>query len=426
MDEPQTALEEWKRCWPTVLAAMVGMSFYTVITYSLGTFIRPLEAEFGWSRAEMSFGLTIFGGIAMLGGPLVGLAIDRFGSRRIAICGTALTAATFSAFSLANGSLGQWFALYAMYGLFALATKSTVWAAGISSVFTRSRSLALSVVLSGSAIGQWRAPAIANWLIETRGWRSAYFWLGLGWGGLALVLVLLFYFDAHARRARTASSQPAGSEAPRRPILPGLTIREACRDTRVIRIAVANLFMSTVGAGVSVHMVPIIAEKGITMDAAVEMAGLAGLAGLVGKLGVGWLLDRVQGSVIPFVSFAVGGLGHFLLMGTLGTHAALSAGAMCLGFSSGAGLQVSTYLVSRYAGLKNFGAIFGVIASMMMAGTAIGPWIAGTVHDVTGTYDGLLMVASPVMLLTALLFVGLGAYPVFAGERPVVPPMPPA
>ena len=32
MNEPTTALEEWRRYWPTVLAAMVGMSFYTVLT----------------------------------------------------------------------------------------------------------------------------------------------------------------------------------------------------------------------------------------------------------------------------------------------------------------------------------------------------------------------------------------------------------
>ncbi len=404
---------EWRHHWATVLSAMAGLSFYTVITYSLGTFIAPLEAEFGWSRAEISFGLTLFAGIAMLGSPFIGLALDRWGTRRIAIGGTVLTALTFAAFSTANGSLAQWFALYTVYGLFALATKSTVWSTGISGIFTRSRSLALALMLSGSAIGQWRAPAIANRLIETRGWRSAYVWLGLGWGGLAAALVILFYFDARARRGRgPAATKTDAMTSP--PPLPGLTLSQARRDSRVIRIALANLFMSVVGAGVSVHLVPIIAENGITRDSAVEMAGAAGLAGLAGKLLVGWLLDRVEGSLVPFASFAVGGLGHALLLGWLGTPAALTVGAMCLGFSSGAGLQTSTYLISRYAGLRNFGAVFGMITSMMMAGTAAGPLIAGKVHDLTGSYDALLLVAAPVMVLAALLFVGLGRYPDFA------------
>ncbi|KHK91354.1 MFS transporter [Novosphingobium malaysiense] len=410
MNEPATAREEWRRYWPTVLAAMVGMSFYTVITYSLSTFIGPLEAEFGWSRTALSSGLTVFAGISMLGGPFVGMALDRFGTRKLAITGMVLAGLAFASFSFLNGSMTQWIALYVVYGVFALAIKSTVWSAGISSIFTHARSLALAVVLSGSAIGQTLAPLAANALIKSFGWREAYIWLGLGWAGLALILLIPFYYDAHARKARQASNAAARPAI----VLPGLTIKEATRDSRVIRIAVANLLMSMVGSGVSVHLVRIVSESGISMDSAVEIAATAGLAGLVGKLGVGWLLDRVQGSLIPFTGFAIGAFGHFLLIGLIGGPTPLLIGAMCIGFASGAGLQISTYLISRYAGLRNFGAIFGTISSMMMAGTAVGPLFAGAVHDVTGSYDALEMIAAPVMLLCAMLFVGLGPYPKFA------------
>ncbi len=93
-----------------------------------------------------------------------------------------------------------------------------------------------------------------------------------------------------------------------------------------------------------------------------------------------------------------------------------AASVSLVGYSSGAGLQATTYLVSRYAGLRKFGTIFGTIASMMLAGTAIGPLVAGRVHDVTGAYTALLMLASPTMLVCALLFVGLGPYPDFAAR----------
>lgn len=420
MDIPANAREEWKRYWATVLAAMVGMSFYSVITYSLSTFIGPLEQEFGWGRTALSSGLTIFAGISMLGGPFIGMAVDRFGTRRIAMTALALASCAFAAFSLLSGSLAQWIALYTIYGLFALGFKSTVWSAGISSVFTHSRSLALAIMLSGSALGQTFAPVLAQALIRSGGWRSAYVWLGLGWGGLALVLVALFYFDAHARRQRAAPPDDmttVGAPPQGRPALPGLTIPQALRDTRILRIALANLMAATVGAGVSVHLVRIVAETGISMDRAVEIAALAGVAGLVGKLGCGWLLDRFRGSLVPFAGYAVGALGHFMLIGLFTGTAPMVTGVMCIGFASGAGLQISTYLVSRYAGLKNLGTIFGAIASMMMGGTALGPLIAGAVHDLTGSYDMLEIIAAPVMLCAALLFVGLGPYPEFAPSQ---------
>ncbi|MCB2077915.1 MAG: MFS transporter [Novosphingobium sp.] len=410
--EPATAAQEWKKHWLMVLAAMVGMSFYSVITYSLGTFIGPIESEFGWNRTEISFGLTIFALISMFGGPFIGAAIDKFGTRTIATVGMFLTAAAFAAFSLANGSLVQWYGLYVFYGIVALTTKSTIWSAGVSSVFSTSRSLALAVMLSGSALGQTFAPIIANWLIEDHGWRAAYIGLGVGWGGLGLILVALFFVDARelGRRSTGAAVAP--------PVLPGLTVKEATRDSRVIRIAIANLFMSMVGSGVTVHLVPLIAETGLDKSEAVQIAALAGIAGIVGKLGVGAALDRFQGSLVPFLSFAVAAIGHLLLLDVLGSAGALALGSMALGFSAGAGLQVSTYLISRYAGLRNFGTIFGTIASMMMAGMALGPLLAGYIHDIAGSYEPLLLMAAPTMLLAAAMFIGLGPYPVFKSDDP--------
>lgn len=406
------ARAEWKAHWALVLSATAGMSFYTVVSYSLGTFIKPLEQEFGWGRAAISLGLTIFALISMIGGPLIGVAIDRFGTRRIAMAGLFLSSLAFSAFALANGSLLQWYALFVVYGLTALAFKSLVWSAGVSSVFTSGRSLALAVMLSGTAIGQSLAPLAANWLIADFGWRVAYVGLGLGWGGLAFILVAWFFVDAREIGKRSAAG-PAGTEP-----LPGLTFREATRDSRIIRIAIANLAMATVGSGISIHLVPVIADAGVDRTTAVEMAASAGVAGLAGKLLIGWLLDRYQGNLIPWASFAIAALAHFLLLGTLGNNAALAAGAMVLGFASGAGLQVTTYLVTRYAGLRSFGAIFGTISSMMMAGTALGPLIAGQVFDSSGSYAPLLLTAMPVALVCSFMFVGLGPYPGFTSPLP--------
>lgn len=416
---PKTAREEWKHHWPLVLSGMVGFSFFTVVTYSLGTFVEPLEKAYGWSRAEIAFGLTIFGAIQMLGGPPVGALLDRIGTRRMAIVGMIVSGASFAAFSLVNGSLAQWFTLWVIFGLCALMIKSTVWSAGTSSVFTASRGLALAAVLSGSALGQTLAPLIANALIAGQGWQSAYFWIGFGWAGLATVLIVLFFFDARELGKRAGvSSTASAAGALSSNALPGLTAREGFRDSRILRIAAANLLMSLVGAGISVHLVPLISETGISRSTAVEIAATAGVAGLVGKFLTGWLLDRYQGSIIPFFSFAIAALGHFLLLNLLDSAVALTLGAMVLGYASGAGLQVTTYLISRYAGLRNFGIIFGTISSMMMAGTALGPTISGYVHDVSGSYTPMLMAAIPTMLVCAFLFVGLGPYPEFRARPP--------
>jgi MFS family permease len=414
---PKTAAEEWKAHWPLVLSAMVGFSFYTVVTYGLGAFTAPLEKQFGWSRAETFLGLTVFGFIQMAGGPFVGALLDKTGSRVMGIIGLVLAGIAFAGFSLANGSSGQWLTLWFVFGLCALMIKSTVWSAGTSSVFTTSRGLALAAVLTGSALGQVLAPIVANTLIESHGWRSAFWMIGFGWAGIGAVLVALMFYDAPALAKRGRLAAKAGNApAPASVILTGLTVREAWRDSRMIRIGLANLAMGSISGGISAHLLPLIQETGVSAASAAGMAASAGVAGMIGKFLTGWLLDRYQGSFIPFSSFAVAAVGHFLLLDTLKTPVALTAGAMILGYSAGAGLQVTTYLVSRYAGLKKFGTIFGTIASMMLAGSAIGPLLAGKVHDVYGSYTPILLAAIPTMVLSALAFVGLGPYPTFRSD----------
>lgn len=405
--EGPTAGAEWGAHWRKVLSAMAGMAFYSMLTYHFGLFIQPLQAQFGWDRAAISVGFTIYTGAAFLLGPVIGMMLDRWGTRRIGVPGTALTALAVAALSLANGSIWQWYLLWAFVAAAALGVKSTVWSTGVSSLFSTSRSLALSVMLCGSALAQFLSPIIANAIIARHGWRAAYQWLGFGWGGLTFAILLLFFFDAHDERRRPTRSTAPVSD------LAGLTMKQAMRSSQIIRIALANLAMSLVGAGVSVHMVPILTGTGIDRTTAAGMAALAGLAGLVGKLGTGWLLDRVQGNVVPFLSFAMSALGYALLMNLLHTRVALAAGVMVLGYTSGAGLQVTTYLCGRYAGMRNFGKVFAIIASMMMFGTAVGPVIAGAVYDHTGSYHLLLLAAMPVVVLASCMFIGLGPYPQF-------------
>jgi predicted MFS family arabinose efflux permease len=391
-----------------VLAAMVGMSFYAMINYSFGQFIEPVSQEFHWSRASISLGLSIFNLSAALGGPLMGLAIDRFGARRIALPGIVLASLAFAALSLADSSLTRWYVLWLVFALVSLAIKSTVWSAAVSHAFVASRGLALSLMLCGSALAQALAQLVTNAIIVHHGWRAAYQDIALGWGGLAIVLVVLFFRDT--RKPKEIDESGAHR------LLPGLTIPEAVRNPVIWRIGIANLVTSLVGSGVTVHMMPLLTQTGLTRNSAAAIYATAGLSGVAGKLITGWMMDRWQGNLVPFTSYAFSAIGYVLLLNLLHTPVALTVGVMVLGYTAGAALQVSTYLISRYAGLRNFATVFGAIASMMYIGSSGGGWVAGLIHDRTGSYDALLLTAAPVVVVAALLMLGLGAYPRFAGE----------
>ena len=402
-------LSEWKTYWPLVLAAAVGFSFHSVMTYSTGLFISPLGKEFGWSRTQVTAGLTVAAILTVPLSPFVGMLIDRWGARRLAVPGLVVTALSIASFGLANGSWFQWIGLWVAYALVAMSIKSTVWSFAVASAFAANRGLAFAFVLSGVAIAQTIAPPLTNFLIEQFGWRNAYFWLAAGWGAPAFVLVLAFQVDTRQPARPTLVRQPAGADA----AYQGLTLREALRDPALIRIGLATLITMMLGIGVIVHQVPILEDAGVPRRQAAYLASLAGLAGIFGKLATGWLMDRMHGARVGGVTLALSAIAFFLLLEPIRTPALIVVAVIVIGYATGAKLQVTTYLTSRYAGMRNFGAIYGTMSSVVALGAGLGPSAAALVYDHFGSYTPLLIAGVPGSLLCGFLIFGLGPYPVW-------------
>ena len=278
--ETDSATSEWRTHWTVALAAMVGMSFSSLAPASLGLFIQPLTEEFGWKRAQVSLGITMYALFAVPFSPLIGALIDRRGSRTIGIAGIFLSMCAFACFSLANGSTTQWLGLWICYAAVAMAIKSTVWTAAVSGLFSASRGLALAVVFCGTAISQTAAPLLARWLIDDYGWRASYLWLGFGWGGVTLVLVVLFLVDARngSGKSRVVSKSVQTHSRLMQPQLSGLSFREALRSGPLRKIAGATVLISLLIGALIVHQVPILTERGLSREMAASLAAVAGIA----------------------------------------------------------------------------------------------------------------------------------------------------
>jgi MFS family permease len=404
-----TAGQEWRRYGPMVLSAMIGVSVGTIPTATLGLFMAPLQNEFGWSRTEISLGLTIFALIGLPLAPLGGVLVDRFGARRIAVPGVALSAATFAGFSLLSGAYLEWLLFWVLYTLASIGTRTLVWNSAVSAAFTASRGLAIAVLLCGTALATSFAPSAAHWLIERWGWRAGYIGLGLGWGGLALLLVVLFFRD---RRSRARTATPSPRPAAERPLL-GLTVKEALRTLKLYRIAIAIFLQATMGAAIMVHLVPMLTADGLSRAEAAGMAVFVGGGSVVGKLATGWLIDRFAGSLIPVACFSGPALAYLIMLQSAGSALLLSCAVLLLGYCSGASLQLATYLTTRYAGMRNFGTIFGLISSFMALSAGVGPPLAGAIFDSTGNYTLLLILGIPIALVAGLCVFRLGPYPKF-------------
>lgn len=415
------AAQEWKTGWRLVLAASMGFSFFSIMLAATGLFMGPLAKEFGWSRTLLSSGPSIATTITALLSPPVGMLIDRYGSRRIVMPGLILTMLSIAAFSFASGSQVQWIALWAVFGIVAVSIKSTAWTAGVLGMFQQSRGLALGLTLSGTAVAQAVMPPLANWLIESYGWRGAFLGMSLGWGGITFLLCFLFFFDARDRAAAAAKLPVDAAEAEATahdmPELTGLSPKEALRDAALWRVGISNFIVMALTMGLTIHLFPILTEAGVSRTHAAWLASLAGLAGIVGKLMTGFLLDRFRPNWIGGITLGVTALVFLLLMEGISSPALIIFAMIVNGYAAGTKTQITGFLTASYGGMKNFGTIYGVMAALMALASGVGPMLAGVIYDMANGYGPFLLAGAAGCALGGVLMISLPAYPKWADVK---------
>jgi MFS family permease len=163
-----------------VVAALAAIMFLSAGLgfYSLGVFITPLEEEFGWSRGQVSIGIALATAASGLLGPVVGLAVRRFGARTVLATGAVGMGISFAL-------LGLTWSLPYLYGMFVF---MAAWRAGIMLVpvahivanwFQRQRGLAIGAATTGIGFGGLVMAPLSKVLISSLGWRPTFFILGL-------------------------------------------------------------------------------------------------------------------------------------------------------------------------------------------------------------------------------------------------------
>jgi MFS family permease len=406
-------IAEFRAHWKLVMAASLGFAFSSIVAVSAGIFMEPLGKEFHWGRTITASGTSITAILTFLMSPIFGMLVDRWGTRSMALWGIVLAGVMIACFGLTTGAVWLWIVMWAIYAFAAVMIKSTVWSAAVSSVFTSGRGLALGLTLSGTALAQIIIPPISNMLIDAYGWRGAFFCLGLGGGALAFAVCYLFFFDGYAmaKRQRDMAKTPVAKVE--KPLLdvPGLTLAQAMRNRDLQMIAASTFIMMVITIALNVHQFEILRATGISRTNAAYLSSIAGVAGIAGKLITGWLLDRYHARMIGGVTLGVSAMAFLILLMPHVTVTWIIIAMFINGYSGGTKLQIASFLTSAYGGMRHFGAIFGVIASLIAAGSGLGPVLAGMVFDKTGSYDLFLICGTIGSLVSGVIVLALRDYP---------------
>ena len=365
--------------YPWLLVITLGFTetvSWGVLYYAFGVFVEPMEAELGWTRAELtgafSVGLVVLG----LSGVAVGHWLDRRGPRLLMTAGSVLGVALILAWSQAR-DIGTFYVIWILMGLCWSATLYSPAFATVTAYFRERRTEALTVVTLMAGLASTIFLPLTAWLVSQLGWRSALVALA---GILAVATIL-----PHALVLRRAPAYEAHHEA-------SLTLGEAIRHPSFRWLAL-GFFCFALGIGVNVHLVPYLAGRGFDLGTAATIAGLVGAMQLVGRVLLAPLERRVSASALVAAVYSLQPIAILILLLVPGMLAPFVFVAL-FGAGRGADTLIRNTVVARLYGPRRFASIQGVLNLVITGAWAAGPVGLGAVYDRFGRYDvGLWVVA---------------------------------
>src|SRR6266702_6202713 len=268
-----------RRAWVRLAVAAVIGSLGSVGMWSVVVALPVVQGEFGANRGTASLAFTMvmlgFGS----GGVLTGKITDRYGI--VTAIGLGIGILTLGYLSAANvSSIWQFILLHFAIGLSSSATFAPLMAEA-SHWFDRYRGLAVGIAASGNYIGGTIWPPLVNFGMQSIGWRSTHFAIGIFTAlAMALALVVLRLLMGAATR-RSHVNAPA----------PRVDLRVSTNALTAI-LSLASFACCVAMSMPQVHIVAYCSDLGYGVARGAEMLSLMLGTGVVSRMASGWICDR--------------------------------------------------------------------------------------------------------------------------------------
>lgn len=386
-----------------ILAAAFVMVFMTVGTRStLGVFFKTIVADLGWDRGTISMIVAI--NIALSGAltPFTGNLMDRFGTKWLFTVSVAVFGLGIGLIGLTH-SVGY---LLVVYGI-GVATAMSGCSISLTNALVaqwfsdKRRGLAIGFNNAGSALGQFTLVPASVFLLSTAGWRLSHVYMGLAVIAVAVPVALLI----PRRKALTEGDQRAATvdRAPRGP-LDTQSWSQALRSAPLWQINAGYFVCGMTVNLYFTHLIPFATDRGFSPTTAAAAFSLLSICSAIGGLLAGGLSDRLGRKNVLGLAYLVRA-GAFALLLLWRHEMALYVFAVIGGVSWLATPPPVMALTSEIYGMRALGTLGGISLLVHQLGGGASVWLAGVLHDMTGSYD-----VSFTMAAVALVGAGLVSF----------------
>lgn len=387
--------------WIILAAACVLSIVSRADSASFAVFIDPLVEKFEWKRGDISLAYSLAFICSMPAMLIFGWLGDRYGAR-VLMLGAAVMISTGT---ILLGMIRELWHLYVLYGVFVGALGNAAFMVLLPVIMTRwferKMGLALGIYWAALGAGPVVFAPLFRWMIESRGWESAFMVIGLGFGAVLLIFSSLIrtspaemgltaYGAENATNGNDASAA-AGARISLRSVL----------SRRPVWLLTGCHHLGCAGhAVILAHGVSMATHHGIPgLQAAGVLSTIAGVS-IASRFTFSILTERFGGRNI--LSFAIFGQSASILMLLFATEAwHFYVFAVIFGICYG-GEMVGFPIINRqmFGPSAPLSSIYSFEMIGASTGMALGGWLGGVLFDHSGNYTSAILVAAGIGFLS--------------------------
>ncbi|MET9294655.1 MFS transporter [Streptomyces sp. NPDC003077] len=403
--------------WGMLVLVLLGLLTAQGTRIAFGAFIPAWEDDLEVGRGTISLVGTASFLIYGLTQPLVGQLSARYGARAVLSSGVVIAGLGLAASSQAT-NVGALAALYGLLASLGFSAASGVTAGlVVSQWFTARRGVAFSFVESGFGAGQFVFVPLSLMLIDAYGWSTTLAVEG------ALLMLVVGPLIAVLLRSRPADKglEPYGGPAPEssEEQKKGGTGREVLRS-RVLWALLTPYFVcgvTTTGL-IDTHLVPLAHDHGNSTALTGTTVSLLAAANIAGILASGPLSDRYNCARILAVLYAARSL-TLVFLAVAPYDGWLVAFGLLFGLVDFATVTPTHIIATRHFPPAALGLVFGLLSMGHQVGSAVGSYVPGLLHDLTGSYTTTLIGCAAALLGATIVCVA--GLPAKSGAAPAEP-----
>lgn len=392
--------------WVLVISfAFIGTLIWGA-RFSFGVFFKSLEAEFDLNRAATSLIYSLYMVFCGMVSIPAGWALDKYGPKIVIILMGVFAGLCMVLTSLTNATW-QLFITYSLFLALGTAPMYIVLMSTISRWFDKKRGTALGFASIGAGAGTMVMAPLATFLITHFDWRWGFLITGL------IIWVIVFPAAPWLKREpKDIGLLPDGAgvyvaerafQPQAKVSLPAdLSIKYALATRSFWLFLFAYFFHAFFQFMAVTHVVPHALDMGFSPEQGATVLSLFGFTTLAGRMLLGSVSDRAGKKFMTIISMLLQTTGALWLVWSkdLWTFY-VSAGFYGLGYGGMA--PTTAALIGDYFGVRNMGAILGVLNVGFAAGAALGPFIGGYVFDTNGSYFWAFVSGAAAMATATLL-----------------------